>query len=106
MLTKEKLREDEQELAQVSDEELITEVQRRGYRVHCPEVPCPECGTMCSVPPRLRSPRLRSGQAGQAPREAGRVVTCDFCGERFDTAPFLFLSAERGSSDALIAGAA
>jgi hypothetical protein len=72
------------------DEELIAEVQRRGYRVHCPEVPCPECGTMCSIPPR----------------EAGRVVTCDFCGERFDTAPFLFLSAERGSSDALIAGAA
>jgi hypothetical protein len=72
----------------VGDEELIAEVQRRGYRVHCPEVPCPECGTMCSVPPR----------------KAGQTVICDFCGESIDTAPFL--SAERGSSDALIAGAA
>jgi hypothetical protein len=72
----------------VGDEELIAEVQRRGYRVHCPEVPCPECGAMCSVPPR----------------KAGQTVICDFCGESIDTAPFL--SAERGSSDALIAGAA
>jgi hypothetical protein len=87
----------------IGDEELIAEVQRRGYRVHCPEVPCPECGTMCSVPPRLRSPRLRSGQAGQAPREAGRVVTCDFCGERIDSAP---LSPTERRADALIASAA
>jgi hypothetical protein len=72
----------------IGDEELIAEIERRGYRVHCPEVPCPECGTMCSVPPG----------------EAGQTVTCDFCGESIDTAPFLF--AERGSSDALIAGAA
>jgi hypothetical protein len=69
------------------DEELIAEIERRGYRVHCPEVPCPECGTMHSVPPG----------------EAGRTVTCDFCGEGIDTAP---LSPTGRGSDAFIAGAA
>jgi hypothetical protein len=46
------------------DEELIAEIERRGYRVHCPEVPCPECFEMVAVPP------------GEA------EVTCGFCGER------------------------
>jgi hypothetical protein len=69
------------------DEELIAEIERRGYRVHCPEVLCPECGTMHSVPPG----------------EAGRIVTCDFCGEGIDTAP---LSPAGRGFDAFIAGAA
>jgi ribosomal protein S27E len=66
----------------VGDEELIAEIERRGYRV-----PCPECGTMQSVPPG----------------EAGRTVTCDFCGEGIDTAP---LSPAKRGFDAFIAGTA
>jgi hypothetical protein len=68
------------------DEELIAEIERRGYVVACRQIMCGECGEMRSV----------------SPQEAGREVVCEFCGEKIDTSIILV----GGESHVSIAGAA
>jgi ribosomal protein S27E len=75
-----------QALTRFGDEELIAEVERRGYVVICRQVLCGECGEMRSV----------------SPQEAGQGVTCECCGEKI--APPIPLPGKE--HDVPIAGAA